>query len=82
LSHAALRWFVERTEYLVVSSSLVHLVGINEGKVARLETDLAFPPGQHVLYTRDKSASSRAAQRLMRCIRDVVANPSLDVLMP
>jgi LysR family pca operon transcriptional activator len=80
--HAALRWFVERTDYLVVSSSLVHLVGINEGKVARLETDLAFPPGQHVLYSRDKSGSSRAALRLMRCIRDVVANPSLDVLMP
>jgi LysR family pca operon transcriptional activator len=81
-SHAALRWFVERTDYLVVSSSLVHLVRINERKVSRLETDLTFPPGQHVLYSRDKNGSSRAMLRLMRCIRDVVANPSLDVLAP
>lgn len=73
-SPSALRWFVERTDYLAISTSFVHINQIKDGTVVRLQTDWSFPAGQHVLYYRKAQNLTKASRRLVRWISSVANN--------
>ncbi len=68
-SAAAMRWFSERSDYLVVSTSVVQMQEIIQGSIHWVKTDLPLPKFQHVLYRRPRHSGSAAIVDFAKAIK-------------
>lgn len=68
-SISAIRWMVQNTNCISLSTSLVHLPELMTGEVAVLPTDWSFPVTKHTIYRRPLRMMSRAALDLIKEIK-------------
>lgn len=68
-STSAIRWLVQNTDFLALSTSIVHMPELLTGDVQKVETDWIFPITKHVLYRRPRHTMSRSALQFVDAIK-------------
>jgi DNA-binding transcriptional LysR family regulator len=76
-STSVLRWYARMTDFLVMSTSLVHSTDLLNGAVVKIETDWDMPPTQHVIYRKARSKTPKAAIDFINLMREAVRTQRL-----
>jgi LysR family pca operon transcriptional activator len=71
-STSVMRWYAKMTDYVVISTSLVHFSDLAHGEVAKLETDWDIPATHHVIYRKDRDKTPKAAIDFIDFLKDAV----------
>jgi DNA-binding transcriptional LysR family regulator len=71
-STSVLRWYARMTNFLVMSTSLVHFADLLNGTVVEIRTDWEIPPTQHVVYRRSGDTTPKAALDFINSMREAV----------
>jgi hypothetical protein len=71
-STSVLRWYARMTDFLVMSTSLVHFADLLNGTVVEIATDWDIPPTQHVVYRKSRGKTPKAALEFINSMRAAV----------
>jgi|GEM_PF-3988443 len=71
-STSVLRWYARMTDFLVMSTSLVHFADLLNGTVVEITTDWEIPPTQHVVYRKARGKTPKAALDFINSMRAAV----------
>jgi DNA-binding transcriptional LysR family regulator len=76
-STAVMRWYARMTDFLVMSTSLVHSTDLLNGTVVTIETDWQIPSTQHVIYRKARGQTPKAAMEFIKLLREAVRSQRL-----
>jgi DNA-binding transcriptional LysR family regulator len=71
-STSVLRWYARMTDFLVLSTSLIHFSDLLHGHVVEIKTDWEIPKTQHVIYRKARGKTPKAALAFIDWMREAV----------
>jgi LysR family pca operon transcriptional activator len=81
-STSVLRWYARMTDFLVMSTSLVHFSDLLNGTVVEISTDWIIPPTQHVVYRKARGKTPKAALEFINSMREAVKTQRFSLEAP
>jgi LysR family pca operon transcriptional activator len=81
-STSVLRWYARMTDFLVMSTSLVHFSDLLNGTVVEISTDWVIPPTQHVIYRKTRGKTPKAALDFIALMREAVKTQRFSLEAP
>jgi LysR family pca operon transcriptional activator len=81
-STSVLRWYARMTDFLVMSTSLVHFSDLLNGTVVEISTDWVIPPTQHVVYRKPRGKTPKAALDFINSMREAVKTQRFSLEAP
>jgi DNA-binding transcriptional LysR family regulator len=78
-STAVMRWYARSTDFLVISTSLLHYSELLHGEVVEIKTDWTIPATQHVIYRKARNRTPKAALEFIDFMKAAVKSQRFSI---